>query len=53
MIDVGFNVGYLIDVMANLACEMVRVDLLDGNASALITVPDDEGFKYVVMPMRI
>ncbi len=53
VIDVGFNVGYLIDVMANLACEMVRVDLLDGNASALITVPDDEGFKYVVMPMRI
>jgi DNA polymerase-3 subunit beta len=33
--------------------EMVRIDLQDGNASALITLPDRPGFKYVVMPMRI
>jgi DNA polymerase-3 subunit beta len=52
-IDIGFNVTYLIDAMAHLDCEMVRIDLNDGNASALITVPDEEGFKYVVMPMRI
>jgi len=25
----------------------------DANASALITLLDDESFKYVVMPMRI
>lgn len=52
-IDIGFNVTYLIDVMSQLDCEMVRIDLHDGNASALITLPDEEGFKYVVMPMRI
>ncbi|MDR3323970.1 MAG: hypothetical protein LBS89_07195, partial [Zoogloeaceae bacterium] len=25
----------------------------DANSSALITVPDNDRFKYVVMPMRI
>ena len=33
--------------------EMLRVELQDGSASALITLPDRAGFKYVVMPMRI
>jgi DNA polymerase III subunit beta len=33
--------------------EMVRLELQDSNASALFTVPEQAGFKYVVMPMRI
>jgi DNA polymerase-3 subunit beta len=52
-IDIGFNVSYLIDVLANTSVEMVKLELQDGNASALITAPDMPGFKYVVMPMRI
>ncbi len=52
-IDIGFNVTYLIDALANASVEMVKVELQDGNASALITAPDMPGFKYVVMPMRI
>ncbi len=52
-IDIGFNVTYLMDALANMQAEMVKVELQDGNASALITVPDQPGFKYVVMPMRI
>ncbi|MBL8328036.1 MAG: DNA polymerase III subunit beta [Rubrivivax sp.] len=52
-IDIGFNVTYLIDALANMSVEMVKVELQDGNASALITAPDLPGFKYVVMPMRI
>ena len=52
-IDIGFNVNYLIDALGNMDAEMVRIDLQDGNASALITLPDSPGFKYVVMPMRI
>jgi DNA polymerase-3 subunit beta len=53
-IEIGFNVTYLIDVLANMGCEMVKLELQDGNAaSALFTVPDEPGFKYVVMPMRI
>jgi DNA polymerase III subunit beta len=52
-IEIGFNVTYLIDALANLNQEMVKLELQDGNSSALITVPEQAGFKYVVMPMRI
>jgi DNA polymerase-3 subunit beta len=52
-IEIGFNVTYLIDVLGNMTQDMVRVELSDSNSSALITIPDDNNFKYVVMPMRI
>jgi len=52
-IEIGFNVTYLIDVLANMSQEMVKLELQDTNASVLITVPEQAGFKYVVMPMRI
>ncbi len=52
-IEIGFNVTYLIDALQNMGQEMVRVELADGNSSALVTNPDDNAFKYVVMPMRI
>ena len=52
-IDIGFNVTYLIDVLANVSQEMVKIELQDSSASALLTVPERPGFKYVVMPMRI
>jgi DNA polymerase-3 subunit beta len=52
-IEIGFNVTYLIDALANMSQDMVKLELSDGNSSALITLPDDTQFKYVVMPMRI
>lgn len=53
-LDVGFNVSYLLDVLANIKTEAIQWSVQpDVNASALITSPDDEHFKYVVMPMRI
>ena len=52
-IEIGFNVTYLIDVLANMGQEMVKIELHDTAASALFTIPDVSGFKYVVMPMRI
>ena len=52
-IEIGFNVTYLIDVLANAGAEMVKIELQDANSSALLSVPELEGFKYVVMPMRI
>ena len=33
--------------------DLVKLELQDTAASALFTVPDMPGFKYVVMPMRI
>ncbi|MDM8354807.1 DNA polymerase III subunit beta [Pandoraea communis] len=52
-VDIGFNVTYLLDVLSNLKVEQVKVSLGDANSSALITLPDNDEFKYVVMPMRI
>ncbi|CBW73529.1 DNA polymerase III, beta chain (EC 2.7.7.7) [Mycetohabitans rhizoxinica HKI 454] len=53
-LDVGFNVTYLLDVLANLKVDMIQVALgSDATSSALITIPENEQFKYVVMPMRI
>ena len=52
-IEIGFNVTYLIDALTNMDQDMVQVDLADSNSSALVTIPDNPTFKYVVMPMRI
>jgi DNA polymerase-3 subunit beta len=52
-IEVGFNVTYLMDALGNIGHEMVKLEMHDGSSAALITVPEQEGFKYVVMPMRI
>jgi DNA polymerase-3 subunit beta len=52
-IEIGFNVTYLIDALANMDQDMVSIELSDGNSSALFTIPDNATFKYVVMPMRI
>lgn len=52
-IEIGFNVTYLMDALANMGQEMIRLELQDTNSSVLITVPEQAGFKYVVMPMRI
>lgn len=52
-LDIGFNVGYLMDVLNNLHDEEIHCDLGDSSSSALFTVPGKDDFKYVVMPMRI
>ncbi|WP_227817360.1 DNA polymerase III subunit beta [Nitrogeniibacter aestuarii] len=52
-LDIGFNVTYLLDVLNNVSVDEVVVRLNDGNSSALISLPGNDNFKYVVMPMRI
>ncbi|MDX9993899.1 MAG: DNA polymerase III subunit beta [Rhodocyclaceae bacterium] len=52
-LDVGFNVNYLLDVLNNVATDRVEIRLADSNSSALIMLPENNRFKYVVMPMRI
>ena len=52
-LDVGFNVSYLLDALTNLKSSEVRVEFGDSNTSALLSVPGEDTFKYVVMPMRI
>ena len=52
-LDIGFNVTYLVDVLNNTQQENINFSFSDANSSCLITVPEDNDYKYVVMPMRI
>jgi DNA polymerase-3 subunit beta len=52
-LDIGFNVTYLLDVLNNLSSDTVDWHFNDGGSSALITLPGNDSFRYVVMPMRI
>src|SRR5699024_8385531 len=52
--EVGNNVNYQLDVLSNLRTDEMRWSVHpDANASVLVTVPEQESFQYVVMPMRI
>jgi DNA polymerase-3 subunit beta len=52
-LDIGFNVNYLLDGLNNTPAENATFSFGDQNSSILITVPGEDEFKYVVMPMRI
>lgn len=52
-LDIGFNIQYLQDVLSNVDSAQVTCVLGDASSSMLVTVPGQEHFRYVVMPMRI
>jgi DNA polymerase III subunit beta len=50
---IGFNVGYLIEVLSVIDDDNVILELKDENSSCLIKAHNSEQCRYVVMPMRI
>lgn len=52
-LEIGFNVGYLIDVCNVIKDDQVRMQLSDSNSSALVGSTEDSDAVYVVMPMRL
>ena len=52
-IDIGFNVSYLLDVLNNVNSQEIECSFGDSNSSGVFTLPGNNTFKYVVMPMRI
>jgi len=53
-LEIGFNVNYLLDALAAVPSETVRVLFSDANSSCLLLPDnDEEGCQYVVMPMRL
>lgn len=53
VLEIGFNVNYMIDAIGAVQTNNVRLSLSDNNSSCLIRGQDDEGCRYVVMPMRL
>ncbi|RDB44645.1 DNA polymerase III subunit beta [Halomonas sp. DQ26W] len=52
-LEIGFNVGYLIDVLNVLDEDRMQMTLADSNSSALMEEPGGGDALYVVMPMRL
>ncbi len=52
-LEIGFNVGYLIDVLNVIGEDRVQMTLADSNSSALMEEPGGGDAMYVVMPMRL
>lgn len=52
-LEIGFNVGYLLDVLGVLSGDEVRFSLGDSNSSALLEEVEGGDSLYVVMPMRL
>ena len=52
-IEIGFNVNYLLDALGAIESDQIKLALVDGNSSCLLTEPGKDDCKYVVMPMRL
>lgn len=52
-LEIGFNVEYLIEPLENLDSEEVELRFTSNLGPALIKIPEDESFIYVLMPVRL
>jgi DNA polymerase-3 subunit beta len=52
-LTIGFNVGYLIEVLGVIDSDKVQLLLNDANSSCLIENEESDQHRYVVMPMRL
>ncbi|MGQ0658479.1 MAG: DNA polymerase III subunit beta [Chromatiales bacterium] len=51
--EIGFNVGYLLDVLSAVKTDKVQMELSTPDKSCLMQPLGDGSRKYVVMPMRL
>ncbi len=51
--SLGFNARYLLDVLEAMASERIVMELQAPLSPVLITEENDEGYRCVIMPMRI
>ncbi len=51
--EIGFNVNYLLEAVNHLDGETVNFNFTSSAASALLSSDDDDGVRYVVMPVRL
>lgn len=52
-IEIGFNVGYMIEAISALQGDRVVLGMSDSNSSCTISLPEAKTPLYVIMPMRL
>ena len=50
---VGFNVTYLLDALMAIDTDQVSLELKDANSSCLVSAPDSDINRHVVMPLKL
>jgi len=51
--QLGFNVTYLLDALSALDSEVVVMSMQDPSSSCLVTEPDNDNIRHVVMPLKL
>ena len=52
-LEIGFNSGYLLDIIRQIESDSVRLMLADAASPTIVTEEDEAGALYVLMPMRV
>ncbi|HAK50625.1 MAG TPA: DNA polymerase III subunit beta [Gammaproteobacteria bacterium] len=52
-LEIGFNVGYLLDVLSTMRGDKLKIEFIDDSSACLLTDPDDRNTSYVVSPMMV
>ena len=52
-LEVALNINYLIDAISTINGDNVQLHIADSSSPCLITSSEDEGVRYVIMPMRL
>ena len=52
-IDIAFNVNYLQEILSTIDSEKIEINFFGSEKSCLITDPNSDDLKYVVMPLLI
>ena len=52
-LEVGFNIGYLLDVLNSIESDNVNFEFYGEDSSCIIKEKDSESDLYVIMPMRL
>jgi DNA polymerase-3 subunit beta len=53
VMEIGFNVSYLLDALGALNGELAKLSFSDAASSCLIEEAEGEGGRHVIMPMRL
>ena len=52
-LDIGFNFRYLLDILAQIKGQNVKITLQDGVSPVILQDAADTSSLFVLMPMRV